>query len=256
MKKTILEAIDLSKSFQMDDDVNQDILKNINLKIYDQEFVTIMGPSGCGKSTLLYNISGMDALSSGKVIFDGEVISEEKEKKLADLRLKKMGFIFQQPHFLKNLNIFDNILLPGYSNKSEKRRKIKERGEALTHEVGIEHIAHKEISKVSGGELQRAGICRALINEPRILFGDEPTGALNSKATNDVLDLINEIHQKGTTILLVTHNIQVAARSQRVIYMRDGIIIDEKEINGLDNSEESIKEKEMILSKWLINLGF
>jgi putative ABC transport system ATP-binding protein len=104
--------------------------------------------------------------------------------------------------------------------------------------------------------LQRAGICRALINEPKILFGDEPTGALNSKATNDVLDLLNSIHEKGTTIMLVTHNIKVAARSQRVIYMRDGIIIDEKEINGFDNSEDAIKEKEMELSKWLINLDF
>ncbi len=104
--------------------------------------------------------------------------------------------------------------------------------------------------------MQRAGICRALINEPKILFGDEPTGALNSKATNDVLDLLNSIHEKGTTIMLVTHNIKVAARSQRVIYMRDGIIIDEKEINGFDNSEDAIKEKEMELSKWLINLDF
>jgi putative ABC transport system ATP-binding protein len=256
MKKTILEAIDLSKSFQMDETVNQNILKSINLKIYDKEFVTIMGPSGCGKSTLLYNISGMDELSSGKVIFDGQVISEENEKRMADLRLKKMGFIFQQPHFLKNLNILDNILLPGYSNKSEKKRRIRERGEALTYEVGIDHIAHKEISKVSGGELQRAGICRALINQPKILFGDEPTGALNSKATNDVLDLLNDIHQKGTTILMVTHNVKVAARSQRVIYMRDGMIIDEKEISGFDYSEEAIKEKEMALGKWLINLDF
>jgi len=256
MKKTILEAIDLSKSFQIDETVSQNILKNTNLKIYDKEFVTIMGPSGCGKSTLLYNISGMDELTSGKVIFDGEVISEEKEKKMADLRLKKMGFIFQQPHFLKNLNILDNILLPGYSNKSEKKRKVRERGEALTREVGIEHISHKEISKVSGGELQRASICRALINEPKILFGDEPTGALNSKATNDVLDLLNNIHQKGTTIMLVTHNVKVAARSQRVIYMRDGMIIDEKSIKGFDYSEEAIKEKEMELSKWLINLDF
>jgi putative ABC transport system ATP-binding protein len=164
MKKTILEAIDLSKSFQMDEKVSQNILKSINLKIYDKEFVTIMGPSGCGKSTLLYNISGMDKLSSGKVIFDGQVISEAHEKKMADLRLKKMGFIFQQPHFLKNLNILDNILLPGYSNKNEKKHVIKKRGETLTCEVGIDHIAHKEISKVSGGELQRAGICRALIN--------------------------------------------------------------------------------------------
>ena len=243
MKKTILEAIDLSKSFQMDETVSQNILKNINLKIYDQEFVTIMGPSGCGKSTLLYNISGMDELSSGQVIFDGAVISEEKEKKMADLRLKKMGFIFQQPHFLKNLNILDNILLPGYSNKSEKKRKVRERGETLTREVGIEHIAHKEISKVSGGELQRAGICRALINQPKILFGDEPTGALNSKATNDVLDLLNNIHQKGTTILLVTHNIKVAARSQRVIYMKDGMILDEKEIKGLIIVKKQSKKK-------------
>lgn len=256
MKKAILEAKKLNKSFQMDVEVSQKILKNVDLKIYDKEFVTIMGPSGCGKSTLLYNISGMDELSSGQVIFDGAVISEEKEKKMADLRLKKMGFIFQQPHFLKNLNILDNILLPGYSNKSEKKRKVRERGEALTREVGIEHIAHKDISKVSGGELQRAGICRALINQPKILFGDEPTGALNSKATNDVLDLLNNIHQKGTTILLVTHNIKVAARSQRVIYIRDGMIIDEKVIKGFDHSEEAIKEKEMELSKWLINLDF
>ncbi len=256
MGKTILEAINLRKSFQVDDTIDEPVLKNIDLKIYDQEFVAIMGPSGCGKSTLLYNISGMDELTSGKVIFDGETISEESEKKLADLRLKKMGFIFQQPHFLKNLNIFDNILLPGYSNKSQKRVNVKSRGKKLIKEVGIESIAHKEISKVSGGELQRAGICRALINEPKIIFGDEPTGALNSKATTDVLDLLNSIHQKGTTIMLVTHNVKVAARSERVIYMRDGLIIDEKRMSISDNSEKAIKEKEMILSEWLINLGF
>lgn len=256
MRKIILEAIELSKKFQMDDDMSHDVLKNVNLRIYENEFLTIMGPSGCGKSTLLYNISGMDKLSSGKVIFDGDTISQETEKKLADLRLKKMGFIFQQPHFLKNLSIFDNIILPGYSDKSQKKSKVKVRGKVLLEEVGIESIAQKEISKVSGGQLQRAGICRALINEPKILFGDEPTGALNSQATNDVLDLLNDIHQEGTTIMLVTHNIKVAARSQRVIYMRDGEIIDEKKFDSSINNMQDIKSREIELSKWLINLGF
>ena len=180
----VIEAKDLCKTYVVDKrQIN--VLKNVNLKVDEGEMVAIMGPSGSGKSTLLYSISGMDQPTSGKVLFDGEDISGMKSSDLADIRLDKMGFIFQQMYMMKNLTILDNILLPAVeSRKGGSREEKIRRAEDLMRKLGIIEVADNDINEVSGGQLQRACICRSMINSPKILFADEPTGALNRTSSN------------------------------------------------------------------------
>jgi len=189
------------------------ILQNISFEIKRGEFVAIMGPSGSGKSTLLYSISGMDCVDEGRVLFDGDDITKMKEKELSQKRLTKMGFVFQNAQMLKNLSIFDNIVLPGLVAKAQPADEISERAYDLMKRMEIEQIKERDIREVSGGQLQRASICRAMINNTEILFLDEPTGALNSSATNEVLDILEDLNREGMTIMTVTHDPRVAARA-------------------------------------------
>jgi len=215
----------------------------------------VMGPSGSGKSTLLYNISGMDKMTAGEVIFAGEKLSLLDQDQLAEIRLKKMGFVFQQINLLKNLGILDNIIISAYMAGEEKRDTVKNRAYELMKKTGIIELAENEITQVSGGQLQRAAICRALINQPQILFADEPTGALNSSAAEDVMNVLQQINQEGTTIMMVTHDIKVAAQSERILYMIDGNIEGEYNL-GKFNQNSDLKERESSLSRWLLNMGF
>ncbi|WP_025026288.1 ABC transporter ATP-binding protein [Caldalkalibacillus mannanilyticus] len=232
------------------------ILKDINLAISQGEFISIMGPSGSGKSTLLYNISGMDRMSSGSVLLNGKELSSLTEKELAHLRLYYMGFIFQQIHLLKNLSIFDNIVLSAYLAKKDKKEAIDKRAKELMKKTGIIHLKNNDIMEVSGGQLQRVAICRALINEPEILFGDEPTGALNSTSASEVLDILADFNDQGTTIMLVTHDVKVAAKTERVIYMLDGDIVGEKHLGKYQRQEQELRARENNLSRWLMGMGF
>lgn len=201
------------------------VLDGVSVSIDAGEFAAVMGASGSGKSTLLYTLSGMDRFDEGEVVFEGEKLSGLSEDELSCLRRKKMGFVFQQPAFLKNLNILDNILLPQLRDHKRGRGRLKEKAESLMRQVGIEALGQREITQVSGGQLQRAGICRALMNDPGILFADEPTGALNSKSSDEIMELFSRVHRRGITILLVTHDAKIAARAQRVLFMRDGKIV-------------------------------
>lgn len=252
--ENILEAKNLSKSYLLDRR-QQHVLKNINLKVKKGEFLAVMGPSGSGKSTLLYNISGMDKMTAGEVVFAGEELSKLQEAQLAEIRLKKMGFVFQQINLLKNLGIMDNIIISAYMAGDEKREKIKSRAYELMKKTGIIELAENELTQVSGGQLQRAAICRALINQPQILFADEPTGALNSSAAEDVMSVLQKINQEGTTIMMVTHDIKVAAQSQRILYMIDGNIEGEYNLDKYSHNSD-LKERESSLSRWLLNRGF
>ena len=200
---------------------SNNVLQNINFEMKDGEFVSIMGPSGSGKSTLLYTVSGMDTPTAGEVVFNGKKLSSLSRKQLMDLRLREMGFIFQQMYMMKKLCIMDNIVLPGYQAGGD-RKKVNERAEQLMRSLGIIETAEHEITEVSGGELQRACLCRALINYPKVIFADEPTGALNSKAASGVMDELARANRNGTGILMVTHSVRVAAMSERVIYLIDG----------------------------------
>ncbi|MDO3410488.1 ABC transporter ATP-binding protein [Saccharibacillus sp. CPCC 101409] len=252
----ILEAKEMEKFYGSEKTERHQVLKNINLSVEKGEFVSVMGPSGSGKSTLLYNVSGMDAVSSGSVFFGGEQISSLPEKKLAQLRLTRMGFIFQHIHLLKNLNLLDNIVLSAYLAKSDSRDAVNRRAEALMKQTGIDTLASNDITQASGGQLQRVAICRALINRPDILFGDEPTGALNSKSTQEIMDILGEINENGTTILLVTHDVRVAARSERVLFMLDGALTAERNMGKYVKGEDDLKTRENELSGWLAEMGF
>jgi len=251
----ILQAKNLNKKFNENKENELHILKDINLEIKDGEFITIMGPSGSGKSTLLYNISGMDKATSGEINFMGNSLSNLSEKELSHLRLTKMGFIFQHINLLKNLSLFDNIVLTGYQLEKKNRKAIDQRASALMKRSSISHLEEKDLTQASGGELQRVGICRALINKPKILFGDEPTGALNSKSTENIMDILIDINNQGTTLFLATHDIRVATKSDRVVFMLDGKIIAEKYLGKFSQCENK-KKREEILSNWLIENGF
>lgn len=248
--KTILNVKNLSKSFE-----NTVVLNDINFKAGKGEFIAIMGQSGSGKSTLLYNISGMDRPTSGNVFINDQDISKLDDEGISEMRLNNMGFIFQHSYLLKNLSIRDNIVLPGFKAAKKSRDEINEYANELMKKTGIESIAHHDIKKVSGGQLQRAAICRALINNPDILFGDEPTGALNSSTSKEVMDIINNINDEGTTIILVTHDSKVALRASRVIYLIDGNIHNELEL-GKYEGEGTDASREKKLSRWLEEQGF
>ena len=250
----IIETKDLCKTYIVDKQSNN-VLQNVNLKVEEKEFVTVMGPSGSGKSTLLYTVSGMDTITAGSVLFDGEDLSSMKEKDLINIRLLKMGFIFQQMYMMKKLSIIDNIILPGFQAKLKPREEVRKDAEALMRKLDIIDTAEREITEVSGGQLQRACLCRALINNPKVLFADEPTGALNSKASMDVMTRLLEANRAGTSVLMVTHSEKVASISDRIIYLVDGGIQGELTLGKMgDNNELSARERKV--RAWLDEMGW
>lgn len=253
-----LAVKDLCKTYVINKRQNN-VLRNVNLKIEEGEMVAVMGPSGSGKSTLLYTVSGMDHATAGKVSFFGKDIQNLKARQMSDLRLTEMGFIFQQMYMLKNLTIYDNIVLPAYQANEEKRKKnrseINERAKVLMRKLNIIDVAENDITEVSGGQLQRACICRSLINHPKMIFADEPTGALNQQNSKEVMKELCEINKEGTTIMLVTHDSKVAAKCDRVLYIEDGMIKGEK-VLGKFNEGMEVKERERKLTAWLLEMGW
>lgn len=253
-----LTVKDLCKTYIVNKRQNN-VLKNINMEIREGEMVAVMGPSGSGKSTLLYTVSGMDAVTAGSIDFFGKDLSRLSPKEMSGVRLNEMGFVFQQMHMLKNLTIYDNIILPAYQAAGGRGRgsrgKINEQAKALMHKLQISEIAENAVNEVSGGQLQRACICRSLINHPKMLFADEPTGALNQQNSKEVMRELNRINAEGTTILLVTHDIKVAAKSDRILYIEDGSIKGEFTL-GRFESETEVKDRERKLSNWLMEMGW
>lgn len=252
----ILEVKDLCKTYIVNKRQNN-VLKNVNFTIDESEMVAVMGPSGSGKSTLLYAVSGMDGITSGEVKFYGKNIAAMGEKELADLRLDEMGFIFQQMYMLKNLTVLDNIILPAIqSNKNTKTRKeTVQRGQDLMRKLGIIETADNDINEVSGGQLQRACICRSMINNPKMIFADEPTGALNRASSDEVMEELAKLNADGTTIMLVTHDVKVAAKCTRVMYIVDGNIKGEYNL-GRCESISWMRERERAINNWLLELGW
>ncbi len=254
--KKLLEVKNLCKTYIVNKRQNN-VLKNVNFDIREGEMVGVMGPSGSGKSTLLYAVSGMDNITAGNVIFSGKSITALKEKELADLRLNEMGFIFQQMYMMKNLTILDNIILPACQSKkntASKKQKV-EYGQDLMRKLGIIDVADQDINEVSGGQLQRACICRSMINHPKMIFADEPTGALNRSSSDEVMTELGKLNKEGTTIMLVTHDVKVAAKCSRVMYIVDGNIKGEYNLNQSEDNLQP-REKERILNNWLMEMGW
>jgi putative ABC transport system ATP-binding protein len=250
-----LKVTDLCKTYIINK-MQNNVLRNVNFQINEGEMVAIMGPSGSGKSTLLYVTSGMDGLTAGKVDYFGKEISTLTSNEMSDLRLDEMGFIFQQMHMLKNLSIYDNIILPAYQSKKGKDKKIiNDRAKELMHKLGISEISENDTNEVSGGQLQRACICRSLINSPKMIFADEPTGALNQQNSREVMKELNRINQEGTTIMLVTHDMKVAAKSDKIMYIEDGSIKGNIDL-GKFIDDNSIKERERKVTNWLMEMGW
>lgn len=250
-----LKVKDLCKTYIINK-LQNNVLRNVSFEISEGEMVAIMGPSGSGKSTLLYTVSGMDNLTAGKVDYFGKEIGTLTANEMSDLRLDEMGFIFQQMHMLKSLSIYDNIILPAYQSKKVRDRKeINSRARELMHKLGISEIAENDTNQVSGGQLQRACICRSLINSPRMIFADEPTGALNQQNSREVMKELNRINQDGTTIMLVTHDMKVAVRCGRIMYIEDGAIKGEIAL-GKFTEESEFKERERKVNNWLMEMGW
>ncbi len=248
MKNVILEARQICKSFA-NEGVQNHVLNNLDMKIYEGDFTVIMGASGSGKSTLLYCLSGMDRPTSGQVIYKGDDITKYKEKNMADIRVNEFGFVFQQVHLVGNLSILENILVPGYMNKKLSQKEVVSKAKELLSKMNIMEAANRLPFQVSGGEAQRGAIARAVINNPGILFADEPTGALNKKNSVDVLNLFSELNNSGQSILMVTHDVRAALRANRIIYIEDGKICGELELQKYD--EENRKSREIQVNAWL-----
>lgn len=251
-----LRINNLSKTYIVNKRQNN-VLRNISFEIKAGEMVAIMGPSGSGKTTLLYAVSGMDNITAGEVDFFGKNIHDMSDKEISRVRLTEMGFVFQQMYLLKNLSIYDNIILPGYqkSNSIVLREEINEYARELMNKLGINEIAYNDINEVSGGQLQRACICRSMINKPKIIFADEPTGALNQQSSREVMKILNQINQEGTSIMIVTHDLKVASKCERIIYLEDGIIKAETNL-GKYSEEIYEKDREKQLGNWLMEMGW
>ena len=248
-----LSCRELTKTHFSTDPPTQ-VLHGVDLAVAAGEFVVVMGASGSGKSTLLHLISGMDRPTGGQVYLEGRDLTALSDKEMSRVRLMQMGFVFQQGHFLENLNIGDNILLPALKARPRAARAATERVDALLGRFGIAAVKTHGITEVSGGELQRASICRALAAEPTVLFADEPTGALNSSMSTSVMDALTEVHKGGTTIVMVTHDPACAARADRVVYLRDGLLIDSKELGTWSEAQAATREDD--LRGWVRVLGF
>lgn len=252
----ILKVKDLCKTYVVNKRQNN-VLKNISFEVEEGEMVAVMGPSGSGKSTLLYNVSGMDKATAGEIYLDGMKINDMSEKELSNVRLNELGFIFQQMYMVNNLNVFDNIILPAYQSERKDRTKaeINDYARELMKKLSISEIAGNDINEVSGGQLQRACICRSMINKPKVIFADEPTGALNRSSSDEVMKELNKINAEGTTIMLVTHDRHVAAKCSRIIYLVDGNIKGELQLGALDNESE-IRDRDRKVNMWLQDMGW
>lgn len=253
MVSSILRTEKLCKSFS-NGGVQQHVIKNLDLEILDKDFTVIMGASGSGKSTLLYSLSGMDKPSLGKIFFGEEEISKYNNDQLAVFRRKHCGFVFQSIHLLDNMNVLDNVLTGALAVQKNSKELVDAAKDYLM-KVGIQPECWKKFpNQLSGGEAQRVGIVRAIINHPQIVFADEPTGSLNSASGQDVLDIFTNVNQNGQSIVMVTHDLKTALRGDRVIFLRDGSIVGEHSMPKYGTDD--MKHRRASLQNFLDEMGW
>lgn len=245
LKTAILSTEKICKTFS-NYGKQQHVLKNLDLDIYAGDFTVIMGPSGAGKTTLLHTLSGMEKPTLGHVRFDGQDISTYSDTELADFRKTHCGFVFQQHHLFDYMSITDNILLSGLLISNNKKQ-IYKKATGLLEQTGIFESDWKKFpSQLSGGQLQRVCLVRGIINEPDILFADEPTGSLDSASSNEMLDLLTLFHQNGQSIVMVTHDMQTALRGNRILYLKDGNILGECHLDEYTNPKENTNRQDTL----------
>lgn len=250
--KNIIETKKLCKTYSTGG-VQQHVLRNIDLEIREGDFTILMGPSGAGKSTLLYSLSGMDKPSLGRITFCGEDITKKNSDQLALFRRKHCGFVFQQTYLVDSMSVMDNVLSAGFLNSNDRKAVVAKAGEILKSVDLDESLWDKFPTQISGGEAQRAGIARALINKPDMVFADEPTGALNSKTGKDVLDALTKFNKEGQSIVMVTHDIVSARRGNRILYLKDGEIAGELDLGRYVSGD---KERHTALRDFLGGMGW
>lgn len=243
MKETVIKTRDLCKEYVTGEN-KQTVLNNVNLDIYEGDFTVIMGRSGSGKSTLLYCLSYMDHPTSGTVQLCGkEYVASAKA--LSEICSKQISFVFQSSNLLSDLTAFENVAYPGYLIAPKK--EVNAKTEELLRKLNLGTISNHHPSEMSGGEMQRVAIARALLKKPKVLFADEPTGALNSVYSTQALDLFSQINDEGQTIVMVTHDLKASLRANRILYLSDGKIEEELELgkysaDDLDKRESKVYE--------------
>jgi len=220
------------------------VLRNLDVEIYRGDFTVVMGTSGAGKSTLLYVLSGIDTATSGEISLMDMRVDRMKEKEMADIRRNEFGFVFQEANLLEDFTVFENIAMSGYLT-SVNRKEVNTRVEKLLSDVNMQDHKNKYPSQLSGGQKQRIAVIRSLINSPNIVFADEPTGALNATQSEAVLDLLTGVHEKGQSILMVTHDIKAASRASRLLYIKDGKIDSELKLDQFATGEIEDREKQV-----------
>ncbi len=250
--KNIIETKKLCKTFS-NGGMQQHVLKNIDLEIREGDFTVIMGASGAGKSTLLYALSGMDRPTLGEVIFCDKDITKMTPDELALFRRKYCGFVFQQTYLIDSMSVLDNVLCAGLLNGNDKKAVTKKACDILLSVDIKEALWEKFPTQISGGEAQRVGIARALVNAPKMVFADEPTGALNSQTGKDVLDAMTRFNDEGQSIVMVTHDITSARRGNRILYVKDGEIAGECELGSYVSGDKERHEK---LRDFLTRMGW
>ncbi len=221
----MIKVNNLNKSYYIDKDQSFEVLKGINLEIQDGELVAIMGESGAGKSTLMHVLACIDQFDNGEYILDGETIGFRSDSKMAEIRSRKIGVVMQDFALIEDFTAFQNVMIPlDISGKKYARDQKKKIVTSLLSEVSMEQYMQKKVSKLSGGQRQRVAIARALANDPKVFFADEPTGALDSHTSEEIMNLLCKINQQGTTMIIITHDINVAKKCNRIIRMKDGRI--------------------------------
>ena len=251
-QQILLKTKKLCKTFS-NGGQQQHVLKNIDLELYQGDFTVIMGASGAGKSTLLYALSGMDTPSLGTITFGDKVISDLSQDGLAVFRREHCGFVFQQIYLIDGMSVMDNVLSAGLLVNKDKKALVQKAKELFAAVDISEETQKKFPTQISGGEAQRVGIVRALINNPEILFADEPTGALNSKTGFDVLDTLTKFNEQGQSVVMVTHDMRSARRGNRILYLKDGVILGECNLGKYTHGDTARHEK---LTAFLKEMGW
>jgi len=237
----LIKINDLTKDY-INDELVTPALRGVSFEIKQGEFVAVMGSSGSGKSTLMHIIGFLDKLTSGSYFFDGEDISHFDDEKLADIRNRKVGFIFQSYNLLPRISVLDNVLLPTIYTQYLDKEEIKDKAIKLLDKVGLSHRMKHRSNQLSGGEQQRVAIVRALINDPRLILADEPTGNLDSKSGQEVMEILQDLNEDGHAILMVTHEKYVAECARRMLELKDGKVVYDHRVDNRHLAKDGLEK--------------